>query len=131
LLLILVLGCASGVAIAGDAPVQSPAMEAQIPFANKGGIGDWRVVDNNTVLIQSKSRQWYKATLFGNCTNLAFAQRLGFEANPNGAFDKFSTIKVGEQRCPLSSLVKTDAPPKKDASKKAAGTAPASTAPSP
>jgi hypothetical protein len=87
--------------------------EARIPFANHGGIYDWRVVDNRTVLIQSSSRQWYKATLMGSCINLQFAQRVGFETNPDGSFDKFSTIRLRGQRCPVISLVKTDPPAKK------------------
>jgi hypothetical protein len=44
---------------------------------------------------------------------LPFAEKLGFESNPSGTFDKFSAIRVREQRCPLISLVETTAPPKK------------------
>jgi hypothetical protein len=89
------------------------AGEAQIPFADKN-IWNWQVVDNNTVLIQDRGKRWYKATLYGNCINLSFADRLSFVANtPSGTFDRFSTIRVRGQRCPLRSLVKTTAPPKK------------------
>jgi hypothetical protein len=96
----------------------APAPQAQIPFANHGGIYDWQVVDNRTVLIQSQSRKWYKATLMSSCFQLPFAERLGFESNPDGSFDKFSTIKVHGQTCPLVSLVETTAPPKKSKAKK-------------
>jgi hypothetical protein len=102
------------------AVASSPAPEAQIPFANKGGIWKWQVVDNNTVLIESRGRKWYKATLFGNCINLSFAQRMSFESNPSGTFDKFSAIRSGNQRCPLVSLVETAAPQKKPNAKKSA-----------
>jgi Family of unknown function (DUF6491) len=108
-------------AAAADDPVPPPAstaaapaagVEAQIPFASQT-IWRWRVVDNNTVLIQDRGRRWYKATLWGNCINLSFAQTLSFVSNPNGGFDKFSSIRFGGQRCPLRSLVVTTAPPKK------------------
>jgi hypothetical protein len=95
------------------ATAPAPAVEASIPFANRGGINDWRVIDNRTVLIQSNSRQWYKATLFAPCTGLPWAQRVGFQSNPNGSFDKFSALKLRHQTCPLISLVKTDPPTKK------------------
>jgi len=95
-----------------DGPAPPAAPEVQIPFA-KTNIWNWQVVDDRTVLIQDQGRRWYKATLFGNCINLAFANKIGFDSNPSGTFDKFSAILVQGQRCPLSSLVKTDAPPKK------------------
>ncbi len=86
--------------------------EASIPFADRGGIFDWRVLDDKTVLIESQQRVWYKATLLAPCTDLPFAERIGFESNPDGSFDKFSSIQYRDQRCPLVSLVKTTAPPK-------------------
>jgi hypothetical protein len=104
---------ASGSSSAGEAPAPQAPREAQIPFASKGGIWNWSVVDNNTVLIESRGRKWYKATLFGNCINLAFANSLSFIPNPSGSFDKFSTIRSHGQRCPLVSLIEVPAPPKK------------------
>jgi hypothetical protein len=99
-------------ACAADEPAPVPAAEVQIPFA-KNNIWNWQVVDDKTVLIQDESRRWYKATLFGTCINLAFANKIGFDSSPSGTFDKFSAILVRGQRCPLSSLVKTDPPAKK------------------
>jgi hypothetical protein len=117
-------------AAVAPAAIQAPP-EGQIPFANKGGIWNWQVVDNKTVLIESRARKWYKATLFGNCINLAFAQNMAFISNSNGTFDKFSSIRTGGQRCPLVSLVEVPAPPKKSNAKKAdPAVAPAPAAPS-
>jgi Family of unknown function (DUF6491) len=95
----------------------APAPEAQIPFA-KRNIWNWQVIDDQTVLIQDQGRRWYKATLFGRCIDLPFAQRIAFDSNPGGTFDKFSAILVRGQRCPLRSLVATAAPPKKSKDKK-------------
>jgi hypothetical protein len=110
------------------APAPQAPREAQIPFASKGGIWNWRVVDNNTVLIESRGRQWYQATLFGNCINLAFANSLSFIPNPSGSFDKFSTIRSHGQRCPLVSLIEVPAPPKKPNPKNVAPATPHSSA---
>jgi Family of unknown function (DUF6491) len=101
------------------APSNSAAApEARIPFANKGGIWNWEIVDDKTLLIQDRSRKWYKATLLMSCSNLPFAETIGFESNANGSFDKFSSIQTRQQRCPLASLVATTAPPKKSKSAK-------------
>ena len=102
--------------------------QSSIPFADHGGIVDWRVVDEKTVLIESQQRAWYKATLLARCVDLPFAQRIGFESNPDGSFDKFSAIQYRDQRCALISLVKTAAPPK-DSKKPSVVAAPPSPTP--
>jgi hypothetical protein len=105
---------ASAASSAAAAPV--PAPEVQIPFA-KRNLWNWQVVDDQTVLIQDQSRRWYKATLFGHCINLPFAEKIAFDSNPSGTFDKFSAILVRGQRCPLMSLVASSGPPKKSKAK--------------
>jgi hypothetical protein len=125
LVVLVFLGCAVSmmahhVAVANDAVpppasaavVQVPAREVEIHFASQN-IWRWRAVDYTTVLIQDRGRRWYKATLYGYCVDLPFAQNLSFVSNPSGSFDRFSSIIVREQRCPLRSLVQTTAPPKK------------------
>ena len=106
-----------------------PETQAQIPFANHGGIYNWQVVNDRTVLIQSQNRKWYKATLLSSCLELPFAETLGFESNADGSFDKFSSLKVRGQHCPLVSLVETAAPPKKSAPHKPGPAAPSTPQP--
>lgn len=116
---LIVLALVSGAANSGDAPAAAqktaaiPAPEASIPFANHHGIYSWRVENDRTLLIQSEHGDWYKATLMSSCFDLPFAERLGFHTNPDGSFDRFSSILVRGQRCPLISLVRTEAPGKK------------------
>jgi hypothetical protein len=101
------------------------AEEVQINFANRGGIWNWDVVDSRTLLIQDRARKWYKATLLVNCVDLPFEHRVGFLSNPDGSFDRLSAVQTRQQRCPLTSLVRTDAPaPKKKPKKSAADTPP-------
>jgi len=102
---------AAGEAAQGASAAPSP--EASIAFANHGGIYSWQVVNDHTVLIQGLDHHWYQATLLAPCVDLPFAQRLGFESNPDGSFDKFSAITLRHQRCPLVSLVKASPPGKK------------------
>jgi hypothetical protein len=121
---------ADDAAPAASATAPAAPREVQINFANHGGIWNWDVVDSTTVLIQDRARRWYKATLLVNCVDLPFEQKIGFESNADGSFDKFSAIRTRQLRCPLSSLVRTDAPAKKPKKKDApaATPAPASTA---
>jgi Family of unknown function (DUF6491) len=121
--------CASTSLAAAETPpaADAPASEASIPFANHGGIYSWQVVDDRTVLIESRGRKWYKAILFSPCIGLSFSETLGFESNPSGSFDKFSSIKFRHQNCPLATLVETAAPAKK-AKPKSGAAAPAAIA---
>jgi hypothetical protein len=126
-------GILAGFIVSGavaDAPAapSAPAAETRIPFANHGGIYNWQVINDRTVLIQGQNRKWYKATLMSSCFDLSFSERLGFESNSDGSFDKFSSIKTHGQNCPLTSLVETTPPPRKVKAGKAASAAPASPA---
>ncbi len=121
---------AAGEPAPGRPAPDRPAPETRIPFANHGGIYNWQVINDRTVLIQGQNRKWYKATLMSSCFDLSFAERLGFESNSDSSFDKFSSIKARGQNCPLISLVETTPPPKKvKANKAAAPAAPAAAAP--
>ncbi len=93
----------------------SSQAQAVIPFANLGGIYDWAADGDRGIYIQSISRQWYYAKLFAPCINLPFAVRVGFVTEPgNGNFDRFSSILVRGQECPVVSLTRSGPPPSKD-----------------
>jgi Family of unknown function (DUF6491) len=133
------LGAAAGfvlvtAAAVADQPKETTAAakqteQVEIPFANHGGIYSWQVESDHSVLIQDQRHKWYRATLMGSCFDLAFAERIGFQTNPSGSFDRFSQIVVRGQRCPLTSLVPSPGPAKKGKAPKAAP--PAATAPAP
>ena len=95
--------------------IAAPAMgkEASIPFVNSGSIRDFRVVDRDTLYVQDVHNTWYRAELMVNCTDLPFAETIGFDVRGTNRFDKFSSIRVRGQNCPLKSLVVSDPPPKK------------------
>jgi hypothetical protein len=108
---------------AADAP--DAAAEARIPFANYGGIYNWQAVNDKTLLIERQDGKWFKATLLNSCFRLPFTERVGFESNPDGSFDKFSSIQVGSQKCQVVSLVESAPPAKKGKGQKSAnGAAP-------
>jgi len=112
-------------ALAGDEgkdkdTLPEPA-QASIPFADHGGIYDWHADRDRGLWVQDNHRDWYYAKLLAPCCGLDFANAIGFVTKPPGQFDRFSKIIVPrEGTCALSSLVRSDPPPKKVARAKKA-----------
>lgn len=98
-----------------EAEAQQPAapVEASIPFANQGSISNWRADGRDAIFIQDVSGDWYRATLMGNCSDLPFAETVGFDAGTMGRLDKFSSVIVRGQRCAFTSFVASAPPSKK------------------
>lgn len=97
-------GCAGGTDYASMGP------QASIPFADTGNIRDFHAVNDDTVYLQARNRQWYRADLFGPCLGLPYALGIGVDARPTGTLDRFGTIVVEGQRCKIASLTPADSP---------------------
>ena len=108
----LAVGGASARASTAEDPVAvaERSTHASIPFVDHGGIRDWRADNDRSLWIEAVNRQWYYARTFGPCTGLRFANRIGFVTEPNGSFDRFSSIIVDGQKCMIDSLRTSDAP---------------------
>jgi hypothetical protein len=110
----LMLGAALLAAAGGAFAGEAAAPRASIPFANHGGIRDWKADRDQGVWIQDVHRQWYYAKLMAPCTGLNFAQAIGFDTHPLGRFDQFSAIVVpgpAGGRCTVQSFTVSGAPP--------------------
>lgn len=93
---------------------------ASIPFANRGGIRDWRADRDRGLWVQDVHGKWYYATLMGPCTGLNFANTIAFDTSPMGTFDRFSAIVVPRgNRCTVQSFAPSGAPPGKKQAVKA------------
>jgi hypothetical protein len=106
----------TGGATATPALATKPAVkaaDARIAFANHGGIQNWQADGDHAIWLQASGRRWYRAELLGPCNNLNFANAVGFETSPDGAFDRFSSVVVRGQRCPVKSFTASAPPPKK------------------
>jgi hypothetical protein len=119
----IVLGATIGTATVGTAQAAekaAPKTDASIPFANNGGIDDWRAENDRTLYVKGRTdRQWFKAELLSDCIGLNFADRIAFEPDASGSLTKFSAIVVEGRKCPFTSFEKVDGPPaKKDKEKK-------------
>jgi hypothetical protein len=109
---------ALGQAWAGESPKDSgPGLkkeEARIPFINlKSSVLGWQADGEKGLWIQDQRKQWYYATTYGRCEGLEFAGELGFKLGTLNTLDRFSEIIVPNYRsCAISSLVKSEEPPK-------------------
>lgn len=99
--------------VAAQAAPDKPA--ASIPFANAGGVDNWRADGDGAVYFQDQHRHWYRATLMGVATDLPFAEHIGIESGPGGTLDRFGAIVVGGQRYAFASFDRVDGPPAKHA----------------
>ena len=107
------LAAPAAAAPASEAAASGVVREARIPFVNFGGIRNYHVEDDDVVYLQDQRRNWYRAQLSGPCFNLRSAFGIGVDTRGSSDFDRFSTIVVGGERCPVESLTHSEKPQKK------------------
>ena len=111
----LTISCAAAVALASSAAHSAapPAIgqEARIPFVNRGAVRDFRVEGRDTVYLRAQRGRWYRATFFGKCFGLPFAQTIGIDTAGRSVLDRYGALIVSGERCQFQSLVRVEAPP--------------------
>lgn len=85
-------------------------VEASIPFANSGGIHNFEPNEARGLWIEDRQRRWYYARIAGQCSNLRYANNIGFDTRGTSTFDKFSAVIVDGDYCLLESLVTAEKP---------------------
>jgi hypothetical protein len=98
--------------ILAKTPAAEDTGQASIAFVNSGStIRQWEAHNNQGIWVQDAHQQWYYARLMAPCHGLEFAVRVGFETRGTNTLDRFSSVVVpGNGRCPIESLMKSDAP---------------------
>jgi hypothetical protein len=97
---------------AGPAPA-AKSMEASIPFANQGGIRDWRADGTKGMWLEALGGHWYYATFSSQCTALPFTTGVRFVPEPSGVLSRWSSIRLSHnERCFFRNLQHSDRPPK-------------------
>ena len=120
--LIVLLGGAEGTYATDEAKTNStPAPidtstsrpgDASIPFADHGGINDWRADKTRGIWVQSTSRKWFYGTFMIPCTGLDQSEAVGFVTSPSGDLDHWSYIVIrGTVPCHFASFTTSEAPP--------------------
>jgi hypothetical protein len=107
-LAVILAGCAS------TPPAETASGETTIPFIKSSGILDFRYGgEEDLVYIHGSGGQWYQVRTVGPCPRLLTANSLGFQTNGPDQLDRFSTILAEGMRCPVQSITRSEAPPKK------------------
>lgn len=89
------------------APVQR---DASIPFANQGGVLDWRADGEDAIYLEDVFGHWYKAELFSPSWDLPFVQFIGLDPGPTGNLDQFGAVYIAGRRYPFSSFTEVPDP---------------------
>jgi hypothetical protein len=90
----------------------TPPPRAEIPFANHGGIYDWRAEGTGSIIVESQNHHFYRATLMEPCFDLPFRDRVGFVLDARDVLDKFQAVRAGHQVCQFTSFDEIPKPDK-------------------
>lgn len=89
------------------------AVETSIPFANHGGIQDWRADGSRGIWIRAQGGRWFYASFSSQCTSLPLSVGVRFVPEPGGELSRWSSIRLPhDERCFFRTLQSSDAPPK-------------------
>lgn len=105
----------SAAAVANQ-PAKEPrelGVESSIVFPSDSSIRNWQADQSRGIWIQDRQKNWYYGSFAGFCRDVDFAQAIGVETRGAGRLDKFASIIVRGERCPLVSFVTSDGPPSK------------------
>lgn len=109
-------------AAAATEPAGEPrelGVESSIVFPSDSSIRNWQADRDRGIWIQDRQKNWFYGSFAGLCRDVDFAQAIGVETRGAGRLDKFASIVVRGERCPLVSFV-SSAPPPSNEERKAA-----------
>ena len=116
--LLALLVAAPAVAAPEPAAPSPGGEEVSIPFVHFGGIYNFDAPSDEIVYLQDRSRNWYRAQLYGPCFGLGWANGIGVDTHGSANFDRTSLLIVGHQSCPIESLTRSGPPPSRHHAKK-------------
>lgn len=88
-------------------------VESSITFPNSATIKNWRADGEDGLWVQDRKGDWYYGKFAVICRNADFALAIGIDNRGTSTLDRFATILVGRERCPLISFVSSAPPPTK------------------
>ncbi|MGN6691227.1 MAG: DUF6491 family protein [Sphingopyxis sp.] len=88
-------------------------VESSITFPNSATIKNWRADGENGLWVQDRKGDWYYGKFAVICRNADFALAIGIDNRGTSTLDRFATVIVGRERCPLISFVSSAPPPTK------------------
>jgi hypothetical protein len=95
-------------------PAFDPNAQVSIPFATqRHAIRDFEAPSDDLLYLEDRQHRWYRAELAGACLDLRWAHSIGYDTRGGLGLDQGSHILVGRERCTITSLTRSDGPPRK------------------
>lgn len=93
----------------------SPGPEqASIPFVSRPrAIRSFNAPTDEIVYLQDRRGLWYRAETGGPCIGLSWANVIGYDTRGSLSLARGGSILVEGQRCLITSLTRSDPPPRK------------------
>ncbi|MBY4637901.1 DUF6491 family protein [Sphingopyxis sp. XHP0097] len=108
-------------AAAANEPAEAPRAlgeEASIVFPSDSTIRNWRADRDRGIWVQDRRGDWFYGTFAGICRDIDFAPQIAVDSRGVNRLDRFATILVRGERCPLVSFVTSAPPPSKEGASK-------------
>jgi hypothetical protein len=104
-----------------SAPAFDPNAQVSIPFANhRSAIRNFEAPSSELLYLQDRQGRWYRAELAGACFDLKWAHSIGYDTRGRLSLDQGSHILVGRDRCTITSLTRSEGPPRRVKKKRSA-----------
>lgn len=115
LALFLAASLSLAVATADGAERAEPELgvESSIMLPSDSSIRNWQADGDRGIWVQARGGRWYYGTFAGLCFEIDSALAIAVDTRGLSRLDRFSTILVRGERCPLSSFVTSAPPPSK------------------
>lgn len=99
----------------GSAETFTGDREVRVPFLHIGRMRTFRATDDRNLYIRATNRRWYRVTTMSRCPNLPWARAIAIDNVASIPWlDRFSTLIVEDDRCPVQSVVESGEPPKRE-----------------
>jgi hypothetical protein len=96
------------------APPAPERTEASIPFVGQPrSIRSFKAVGDDILYLRDRRGRWYRAELGGPCIGLSWANVVGYDTGAGLSLARGDSILVEGQRCLITSLTRSEAPPRK------------------
>jgi len=103
------IGLAAGSAAAAD----KAAGETVIPFVGSLSHVEWKAASDDSLYVRGGKGEWYFVRTANRCARLRAASAIGLQTSALGQLDRHGAIMVQGVRCPVASITRSDAPPRK------------------
>ena len=105
-LIVVMAGCATGITrMKGESAAvrYEPYLGAPIDQFTAFHFNGWESAGRNQVVVWTGVNEAYLLTVWGTCTDLNYAHRIGITSTGN-TVNRLESLRVGRERCPIEEI---------------------------